>query len=77
MTYQEALDAKAKYGKSITKNNSEFLVLIAPKDFNDLVNFLADYKEDTYTDEFCKIYALNNEYQLYANMNEHSRRLLF
>lgn len=77
MTYEEALDMKSRYGNSIIENNSEFLILIAPKNFNELIKFLADYKEENYTDEACKNYSTDNEYQLYANMSEQSRRLLF
>lgn len=77
MTYQEALDMKSKYGDSIIKNGSEFLVLIAPKNFNDLIKFLSDYKENTYTDSVCKMYSTDNEFQIYVYMSEQSRRLRF
>lgn len=76
MTYQEALEQKLLYGHSIIENNLEHLVLIVPKKQEDFIKFLSNYKESKYTDEDCKKYSSDNQYQLHKYMSEKSRSLL-
>ena len=76
MSYQEALNLKSQYGNSMIENNREFLILIAPKNIDDLLKFLANYKEDSYNAKTCKTYSTNNEFQIYVYMSEVSRELL-
>lgn len=73
MTIQEAKVAKKRYGHSNIENGLEFLTLIVPSDFKEMISFLADYKESCYTDDDCLKYSSNNDFTLHATISERSR----
>lgn len=74
MTLQEAKEAKNRYGHSNIENGFEFLTLIVPSDFKEMIKFLADYNENNYTDDDCLKYSTDNDFKLYAEMSNRSRK---
>lgn len=76
MTYQEALDIKSKYGQTVQRDNLIFFVLVVPSNTDDLFRFLCDYNEDTYTDETCKQYSSDNEFNPYVHISKRLSNLL-
>jgi hypothetical protein len=65
MTFNQALSVVNSKGKNFVDENLELLVLIAPKNLDDLVQFLINYDEKTYSYEDCIPYCSDYNYQLY------------
>lgn len=76
MTYQEAKHIKDSKGNFIIENGIKYLILIVPKSVDDMIKFLSNYSEDTYSDKDCLDFSTDGQYIPYAYVSDESRHLL-
>lgn len=72
MTHEEAILEKKIAEKTVMETGLNYNYLIVPALEKDFKNFINDYNEKTYSDEDCKKYSSNNQFEVFQMMDDYS-----
>lgn len=67
MTFNEALNRKNEIGETFRIDSSiEGKVIVVPKNENDLLQYILDYRTSKFDDFSAKLYSTDNQFTVYA-----------